>query len=58
MYTYIYIYMLGSSAHLARTMAYRIMARDHITGLHHGMILWGYMTEVYYGTALQNHSMG
>ena len=39
MYSYIYIYILESSARFERAMAYGIILQDHITGLDHGIIL-------------------
>ena len=36
---YIYIYTVGSSARFARAEAYRIILWDYITGLYYGIIL-------------------
>ena len=57
MYIYIcvYIYILGSSAHFSRAMAYGIVVRDYITELNDGVILRDLITELYVGMILRNY---
>ena len=44
-WTYVYIYILESSARFARALAYGIILRDNIMGSYHGIILRDNITE-------------
>ena len=45
-YIYICVYILGSSAHVARALAYRIILQDYTTGLYYGTKLRDYITDI------------
>ena len=44
-----YICVLGSSARFVRATGYRIILREYVTQLCYGIIVWIFITGIYYG---------